>query len=206
MATRPSSRLGSRPARHPVGRPPQRGDVRPVPLGEDRLYWFTDSDLHDTPHGAGEARRQMLSLMTDWHPPRPGTDRGHPARRHLRRPDQPPGRTPVLVPGGSHSSATPRTPCHPTSVREPASLRRRGRTHPPPDRRRAGRRRPAAPALRRRAQTQCQPHDAGGLPAIAADLPDRHRRVAARHVAASDTVPTGHPVARRPLARLVIQG
>lgn len=38
------------------------------PVGEDRLYWFTDSVLDGTPPGAGEARRQMLSLMADWHP------------------------------------------------------------------------------------------------------------------------------------------
>ncbi|MEU6410138.1 FAD-dependent monooxygenase [Microbispora sp. NPDC046933] len=38
------------------------------PVGEDRLYWFTDSLLHGTPPGADEARRQMLSLMADWHP------------------------------------------------------------------------------------------------------------------------------------------
>ncbi|MEV6032442.1 FAD-dependent monooxygenase [Nonomuraea sp. NPDC052116] len=38
------------------------------PVGEDRLYWFTDSVLHGTPPDAYEARRQMLSLMADWHP------------------------------------------------------------------------------------------------------------------------------------------
>ncbi|MGK5555866.1 FAD-dependent monooxygenase [Actinomadura kijaniata] len=38
------------------------------PVGENRLYWFTDSALHGTPPGADEARRQMLSLMADWHP------------------------------------------------------------------------------------------------------------------------------------------
>ncbi|MBB2747697.1 UNVERIFIED_ORG: 2-polyprenyl-6-methoxyphenol hydroxylase-like FAD-dependent oxidoreductase [Microbispora rosea subsp. rosea] len=38
------------------------------PVGEDRLYWFTDSVLHGTPPSADEARRQMLSLMADWHP------------------------------------------------------------------------------------------------------------------------------------------
>ncbi|MEV0751170.1 FAD-dependent monooxygenase [Streptosporangium sp. NPDC050280] len=38
------------------------------PVGEDRLYWFTDSVLHGSLPGAGEARRQMLSLMADWHP------------------------------------------------------------------------------------------------------------------------------------------
>ncbi|MFG6196097.1 FAD-dependent oxidoreductase [Nonomuraea sp. JJY05] len=38
------------------------------PVGEDRLYWFTDSVLHGTPPEANEARRQMLSLMADWHP------------------------------------------------------------------------------------------------------------------------------------------
>ncbi|WP_405087020.1 FAD-dependent oxidoreductase [Microbispora sp. NBC_01389] len=38
------------------------------PVGADRLYWFTDSPLHGPPPGADEARRQMLSLMADWHP------------------------------------------------------------------------------------------------------------------------------------------
>ncbi|MFI6735843.1 FAD-dependent oxidoreductase [Nonomuraea sp. NPDC050451] len=38
------------------------------PVGEDRLYWFTDSVPHGTPPDASEARRQMLSLMADWHP------------------------------------------------------------------------------------------------------------------------------------------
>ncbi|WP_431914044.1 FAD-dependent monooxygenase [Nonomuraea jabiensis] len=38
------------------------------PVGEDRLYWFTDSVLRGTPPDATEARRQMLSLMADWHP------------------------------------------------------------------------------------------------------------------------------------------
>ncbi|GAA4088196.1 FAD-dependent monooxygenase [Actinomadura miaoliensis] len=38
------------------------------PLGEDRLYWFTDSDLRGAAPTAEEARRQMLSLMADWHP------------------------------------------------------------------------------------------------------------------------------------------
>ncbi|MEU7912623.1 FAD-dependent oxidoreductase [Microbispora bryophytorum] len=38
------------------------------PVGEDHLYWFTDSVLHGTPPDADEARRQMMSLMADWHP------------------------------------------------------------------------------------------------------------------------------------------
>ncbi|RCG28698.1 FAD-binding protein [Sphaerisporangium album] len=46
------------------------------PVGEHDLYWFTDSALHGTldgtphgtPPGAVEARRQVLSLMADWHP------------------------------------------------------------------------------------------------------------------------------------------
>ncbi|MEV0195911.1 FAD-dependent monooxygenase [Nonomuraea sp. NPDC050691] len=38
------------------------------PVGEHRLYWFTDSVLRGMPPGADEARRQMLSLMADWHP------------------------------------------------------------------------------------------------------------------------------------------
>ncbi|HEU5419874.1 MAG TPA: FAD-dependent monooxygenase [Streptosporangiaceae bacterium] len=38
------------------------------PVGEDRLYWFTDSLLDGTPPDADQARRQMLSLTADWHP------------------------------------------------------------------------------------------------------------------------------------------
>ncbi|MCG5219324.1 FAD-dependent monooxygenase [Streptosporangium soli] len=38
------------------------------PVGGNHLYWFTDSALHGPPPGADEARRQMLSLMADWHP------------------------------------------------------------------------------------------------------------------------------------------
>ncbi|MEV4835746.1 FAD-dependent monooxygenase [Nonomuraea sp. NPDC049486] len=38
------------------------------PVGEDRLYWFTDTALRGAPPGPEEARRQMLSLMADWHP------------------------------------------------------------------------------------------------------------------------------------------
>ncbi|NUW42297.1 FAD-dependent oxidoreductase [Nonomuraea rhodomycinica] len=38
------------------------------PVGEDQVYWFTDSLLHGPPPGAEEARREMLSLMADWHP------------------------------------------------------------------------------------------------------------------------------------------
>ncbi|MDF2709026.1 MAG: NAD(P)-binding protein [Nonomuraea muscovyensis] len=38
------------------------------PVGENHLYWFTDSAQHGPPPGADEARRQMLSLMADWHP------------------------------------------------------------------------------------------------------------------------------------------
>ncbi|WP_248965612.1 FAD-dependent monooxygenase [Sphaerisporangium perillae] len=38
------------------------------PVGESDLYWFTDSALRGTPPGADEARRQLLSLMADWHP------------------------------------------------------------------------------------------------------------------------------------------
>ncbi|MEU7863102.1 FAD-dependent monooxygenase [Nonomuraea sp. NPDC049141] len=37
-------------------------------VGEDRLYWFTDSVLPATPPDPNEARRHMLSLMADWHP------------------------------------------------------------------------------------------------------------------------------------------
>ncbi|MEU1878094.1 FAD-dependent monooxygenase [Streptosporangium sp. NPDC020072] len=38
------------------------------PVGEDLLYWFTDSVLYGTPPDAEEARRWMLSLTADWHP------------------------------------------------------------------------------------------------------------------------------------------
>ncbi|WP_204046488.1 FAD-dependent monooxygenase, partial [Acrocarpospora phusangensis] len=38
------------------------------PVGENDLYWFTDSALHTEPPAPDEARRQMLSLMSDWHP------------------------------------------------------------------------------------------------------------------------------------------
>lgn len=38
------------------------------PVGDSRLYWFTDSVLDGTPPDADEAREQMLSLMADWHP------------------------------------------------------------------------------------------------------------------------------------------
>lgn len=38
------------------------------PVGESRLYWFTDSALRGTAPGADEARRQMLSMTADWHP------------------------------------------------------------------------------------------------------------------------------------------
>ncbi|WP_049569104.1 FAD-dependent monooxygenase [Nonomuraea sp. SBT364] len=38
------------------------------PVGADLLYWFTDSALDGPPPGADEARREMLSLMADWHP------------------------------------------------------------------------------------------------------------------------------------------
>lgn len=38
------------------------------PVGERELYWFTDSALHGAPPAADEARRQLLSLMADWHP------------------------------------------------------------------------------------------------------------------------------------------
>ncbi|MFC3997368.1 FAD-dependent monooxygenase [Nocardiopsis sediminis] len=38
------------------------------PVGEDRLYWFTDSLLHGAPPDARAAREQVLALMADWHP------------------------------------------------------------------------------------------------------------------------------------------
>lgn len=38
------------------------------PVGADRLYWFTDSALDGPAPGPAEAKRQMLTLMADWHP------------------------------------------------------------------------------------------------------------------------------------------
>jgi 2-polyprenyl-6-methoxyphenol hydroxylase-like FAD-dependent oxidoreductase len=38
------------------------------PVGESYLYWFTDSALHGPPPGAHQARRDVLTLMADWHP------------------------------------------------------------------------------------------------------------------------------------------
>ncbi|MEV4098805.1 FAD-dependent monooxygenase [Nonomuraea sp. NPDC049649] len=38
------------------------------PVGEDRLYWFTDSVLRGAPPSPEQGRREMLSLMADWHP------------------------------------------------------------------------------------------------------------------------------------------
>src|SRR5262245_11880035 len=36
------------------------------PLGENEVYWFTDSALAGTPPAVHEARRQVLALMADW--------------------------------------------------------------------------------------------------------------------------------------------
>ena len=38
------------------------------PVGDDLLYWFTDSALSGQPPGPEQARRDMLALMADWHP------------------------------------------------------------------------------------------------------------------------------------------
>ncbi|GII96141.1 FAD-dependent oxidoreductase [Sinosporangium siamense] len=38
------------------------------PVGEDLLYWFTDQALRGPVPGAEQARRGVLSLMSDWHP------------------------------------------------------------------------------------------------------------------------------------------
>ncbi|MBO3750716.1 FAD-dependent monooxygenase [Streptosporangiaceae bacterium NEAU-GS5] len=39
------------------------------PVGDDVLYWFTDSALGSAPPPeAGEARQRLSSLMADWHP------------------------------------------------------------------------------------------------------------------------------------------
>jgi 2-polyprenyl-6-methoxyphenol hydroxylase-like FAD-dependent oxidoreductase len=42
------------------------------PVGDNDLYWFTDSaQCGDPPPGADAARRQLLSAMADWHPAAP---------------------------------------------------------------------------------------------------------------------------------------
>lgn len=38
------------------------------PVGADRLYWFTDTALRGDPPAPDRARRDVLSLMADWHP------------------------------------------------------------------------------------------------------------------------------------------
>lgn len=38
------------------------------PVGDDRLYWFTDSALRGQPPAPEQARRDVLALMADWHP------------------------------------------------------------------------------------------------------------------------------------------
>jgi 2-polyprenyl-6-methoxyphenol hydroxylase-like FAD-dependent oxidoreductase len=38
------------------------------PVGADRLYWFTDTALRGAPPAPEQARRDVLSLMADWHP------------------------------------------------------------------------------------------------------------------------------------------
>jgi 2-polyprenyl-6-methoxyphenol hydroxylase-like FAD-dependent oxidoreductase len=38
------------------------------PVGADRLYWFTDTALSGAPPAPEQARRDVLSLMADWHP------------------------------------------------------------------------------------------------------------------------------------------
>ncbi len=38
------------------------------PVGDDLLYWFTDSALSGQPPGPEQARRDMLALMAGWHP------------------------------------------------------------------------------------------------------------------------------------------
>ncbi|HSZ41284.1 MAG TPA: FAD-dependent monooxygenase [Trebonia sp.] len=38
------------------------------PVGDDYLYWFTDSVLHGQPPEPAQAQRDMLALTADWHP------------------------------------------------------------------------------------------------------------------------------------------
>lgn len=38
------------------------------PVGDDRLYWYTDSVLHGEPPTPEQARRDVLALTADWHP------------------------------------------------------------------------------------------------------------------------------------------
>jgi 2-polyprenyl-6-methoxyphenol hydroxylase-like FAD-dependent oxidoreductase len=49
------------------------------PLGASDLYWFTDSALPGPAPAADEARRQLLSLMADWHPAVPALIAATPA-------------------------------------------------------------------------------------------------------------------------------
>lgn len=54
------------------------------PVGDDRLYWFTDSALRGDPPGADQGRRQMLALTADWHPAVPALiDATPPAAIHV---------------------------------------------------------------------------------------------------------------------------
>lgn len=38
------------------------------PVGADQLYWFTDSKLGPVVPSPGQARKELLELMADWHP------------------------------------------------------------------------------------------------------------------------------------------
>jgi 2-polyprenyl-6-methoxyphenol hydroxylase-like FAD-dependent oxidoreductase len=38
------------------------------PVGDDRLYWYTDSALRGQPPTPEQARRDVLALTADWHP------------------------------------------------------------------------------------------------------------------------------------------
>jgi 2-polyprenyl-6-methoxyphenol hydroxylase-like FAD-dependent oxidoreductase len=49
------------------------------PLGANDLYWFTDSALAGPAPAVHEARRQLLSLMADWHPAVPALIAATPA-------------------------------------------------------------------------------------------------------------------------------
>ncbi|MFD2357649.1 FAD-dependent monooxygenase [Nonomuraea ferruginea] len=175
------------------------------PVGEDRLYWFTDTALRGAPPGPEEARGQMLSLMADWHPlvtrlieDTPPSDIHVDPIAGLAEPlpSYVSGRVALL--GDAAHGMPPDLGQGASQAFQDAAALTRHLTGAEL----AGRRRAAA-ALRRRAPAQRQPRHAGRVPAVTADLADGRHRVAPRRAAARDTVPPGHPAARGPLAHRV---